>query len=93
MALVKATLKQAIYNGFYNIFTDQSKKSTSGDEQEDPDVIIKRIANEMAVVVSDAVDTYIKSGDVIVGPTEIQVISTSPGTPSTVTPLNPAKIE
>lgn len=93
MALVKATLKQAIYNGFYKIFTDQSKKATSGDEQEDPDVTIKRIADEMATVVSDAVDTFVKSGDITVGPSEVQVTSTAPGTPATVAPLAPAKMK
>lgn len=93
MPLVKSTLQKAIYDGFYKIFTNQAKNATEGNEQEDPDVIIKKIADEMATVVSDAVDTFVKSGDISVGPTNVQVTSTTPGTPATVTPLQPAKMK
>ena len=93
MALNKVALKKTIYDGFYRIFTAQAAKATSGDEQEDPDTIIKHIADEMATVVSNAVDTFVKSGDIVVGPTEVQVTSTAPGTPATVASLSPAKME
>lgn len=93
MALVKSTLKKTIYDGLYKIFTDQSKMATDGDEQEDPDVTIKRVANEMATVISDAVDTFVKSGDIIVGPTEVGVVSAAPGSAAAVSSLKPAKMK
>lgn len=93
MALVKTTLKKTIYDGFYKIFTAQSSKAESGDEQEDPDVTIKRIADEMATVVSDAVDSFVKSGDISVGPTNFTVTSSTPGTPAAVISTNPAKMK
>lgn len=92
MALVKSTLQRSIYDGFYRIFTKQAEKATEGNEQENPNDVIKQIATDMATVVSDAVDAYVKSGDITVGPTNIQVTSTAPGTPSTVAPLQPAKM-
>lgn len=92
MALVKATLTNNIYNGLYEIFRKQAEKATSGDENENPEDVIKQTASNMAKVISDAVDAYIKSGDVIVGPSNISVISAAPGSPSAVSPLKPAKI-
>lgn len=91
MALVKNTLQQEIYNGLYKIFIDQSNKATSGDENEKPEDVIKRVATDMAEVISDAVDKYIKSGDISVGPTNITV--TSPMGSCVVTPASPAKMK
>lgn len=91
MALVKNTLQQEIYNGLYKIFIDQSNKATSGDENEKPEDVIKRVATDMAMVISNAVDKYIKSGDISVGPTNITV--TSPTGACVVTPATPAKIQ
>ena len=93
MALVKSTLQQDIYNGLYKIFINQSNKATSGDENEKPEDVIKQVATDMATVISDAVDKYVKSGDISVGPTNVQVTSTAPGTPATVTPLQPTKMQ
>lgn len=93
MALVKSTLKTEIYNGLYKIFIQQSNKATSGDENEKPEDVIKQVATDMATVISDAVDRYIKLGDIVVGPANIQVTSSAPGTPATVAPLQPAKIK
>ncbi len=92
MALVKETLTNNICNGLYEIFKKQSDKATSGDENENPEAVIKQTASDMAKVISDAVDAYIKSGDVIVGPLNISVISAAPGSPSAVSSLKPAKI-
>lgn len=91
MALVKETLKQEIYNGLYKIFINQSNKATSGDESEKPEDVIKQVATDMAKVISDAVDTYVKSGDITVGPTNITV--TSPTGACVVTPTSPAKMQ
>ena len=93
MALVKSTLQRNIYDGLYKIFIDQSNKASSGDENENPEDVIEQIATDIATVISDAVDAFVKSGDITVGPTNVQVTSTSPGSPATVTPLQPAKMQ
>lgn len=93
MALVKEVLEQNLYNGLYRIFVNQSNKATSGDENESPEAVIRQVATDMASVISDAVDAYIKTGDIFVGPTNIIVTSTMPGTPATVAPLQPAKMQ
>ena len=93
MALIKATLQQRLYSGLSKIFVAQSNKATSGDENEDPNEVIKQIADDMASVISDAIDEYIKSGDIVVGPNNIQVTSSAPGTPAVVAPLQPAKLK
>ena len=93
MALVKETLRQSLYKGLCDIYTAQANKATSGDENEDPYAIIKQIANDMAKVISDSVDAYIKSGDIVVGPSNISVVSTAPGTAAVLTPLQPSKIQ
>ena len=92
MALVKAVLQQSLFSGLQKIFLNQAAKATSGDEQEDPKNVIKQVANDMADVIANAVDAYLKSGDIVVGPTNIQVTSTAPGTLATVAPLQPAKM-
>lgn len=91
MALIKTTLKQEIFDGLYRIFINQSNKAISGDENESPENVIKQIATDMATVISDAVDKYVKSGDIVVGPTNIAV--TSPTGACIVTPTSPAKME
>lgn len=91
MGLVKETLKQEIYNGLYKIFINQSNKATSGDENEKPEDVIKQVATDMATVISDAVDKYVKSGDIPVGSTNITV--TSPTGACVVTPATPAKMQ
>lgn len=93
MALDKSKLKKSISDGFYEIFKEQSSKAVSGDEKEDPDVVIKRIASSMATVVSDAVNEFVKSGDIYVGKENIVVISSAPGTAAVVTKSLPTKME
>lgn len=90
MTLVKDTLQLSIYSGLYQIFKKQADKAANGDEDEDPQVVINQIANDIAATIADAVDNYIKSGDVIVGPSNITV--TSPVGACTVIPATPAKI-
>lgn len=91
MALIKETLKQNIYSGLYKIFINQSNKATSGSEDEKPEDVISQVATDMATVISDAVDKYVKSGEIIVGPANITVTS-STGT-CVVTPATPAKMQ
>lgn len=92
MALDKNILRNAINSGLYRIFVNQSNKATTGDESEKPEDVIKQIADDMSDVISDAIDAYIRSGDISVGPTNIQVTSSAPGSPAIVAPLKPAKI-
>lgn len=93
MALVKQTLQQNIYNGFYKLLISQSNKATDGDENENPEDVIRQMSNDMAKVIADAVDAYIKSGDITVGPANVQVTSSAPGTPAVVAPLTPCKMK
>lgn len=93
MALVKDSLKTQIFNGLHKIMLNQSDKATSGDENENPADIVRQIATDMAEVIADAVDTYIKSGDIMVGPNNVSVTSAAPGSPSVVAPLQPAKMQ
>lgn len=90
MALVKSSLKQNIYEGLYKIFINQSNKAITGDENEEPEIVIRQVATDMATVISDAIDIYVKSGDISVGPTNITV--TSPAGACVVTPAIPAKM-
>lgn len=90
MALVKSTFKSSLESKLYDIFKEQADKATSGSEDENPDDVIKNVADKMAAAISDAVDKYIKSGDIIVGAENIAVmVGQAPGV---VTPLEPAKI-
>lgn len=91
MALVKSTLKSSLYNGLLKIYRDQANKATSGDEDENPEDVIKQISNDMADVIANSVDSYIKSGDITIGPSNITV--TSPVGSCVVTPASPAKIK
>lgn len=93
MALNKGTLQNAIASGFKSIFLAQSNKAISGDESEKPEDVIEQVTKDMARVVADAVESYVKSGDVTVDATIIQVISASPGGTAAVNPLKPAKME
>lgn len=94
MALNKVALQKAIADGFYNIFLTQAQKAVSGDENENekPEDVIKKISTDMANVVTNAVDTFVREGDVIVGDTNIIVVSSSPGSLAKVTPVVPAKM-
>lgn len=90
--LIKQKLQSALNAGLKDLYEKQAAKATSGDENEDPNVVIAQIANDMAKIFADAIDDYIKSGDVIVGPSNIAVTCAAPGSPGVVAPINPAKI-
>ena len=91
MALEKELLKSSIENGFSAIFRRQSAKATTeGAEGENPNDVIANICKEMADVVANAVESYVKGGDIYVGEQNISVES-SDG-PCLVTPVSPAKI-
>ena len=91
MPLVTATLKSEIEEGFKIILKNQSAKATQdGAEQEDPNQVIDSLCDKMAEVVSNAVEKYVKSGDIYIKPDNVTV--TSPLGPCTVAPASPAKI-
>ena len=93
MALIKDTLKSSIEQGFIKLWNAQSDKATQdGAESQDPKDVIKQMASDMADVIADAVDAYIKSGDIIVGPNNVGVTCASPGSPGVVAPIQPAKM-
>ena len=87
MALVKETLKQSLYAGLLAIYTN---RNNSTDSDEDPKEVIKKLADDISKVISDSVDAYLKSGDIIVGSQNI--IVTSPVGSCVVAPASPAKI-
>lgn len=93
MALVKETLKSSLRDGFSRLWKAQSNKATEdGAESQDPEVIIDNMASDMADVIANAIDSYIRSGDIVVGPTNVSVICGSPGSPGAVSPIKPAKM-
>lgn len=92
MALIKETLKTQIESGLKVIYKAQAAKATQdGAEKEDPNKVIDEICNKMAEVLSAAIDTYIRSGDIYVKASNITV--TSPQGPCSVVPASPAKVE
>ena len=90
MALVKTTLQNQLYRGLLDVFTNRLNDT---DESGDPQQIIDRIANDIATCVADSVDSYLKSGDITVGPSNISVTCTASGSPGIVVPLVPAKMQ
>lgn len=90
--LVKETLEQSIKTGLSSIYKAQVDKATSGEESENPYDVISKLAGDMAKVIADSVDDYLKSGEIIVGTTNVLVTSNSPGLPAAVVAGKPAKI-
>lgn len=90
MALVKTTLQNQLYRGLLDVFTNRLNDT---DENGDPQQIIEKIANDIATCVADSVDSYLKSGDITVGPSNISVTCTTSGSPGIVVPLVPAKMQ
>ena len=90
MALVKTTLQAQLYKGLLDVFTNRLNDT---DESGDPQQIIKQVANDIATCVADSVDSYLKSGDITVGPSNISVTCAAPGSPGAVVPLAPSKMQ
>ena len=88
--LDKTTLNTTLMDKFKELFLSRASKAQDGDEDEDPKSVCEQLAKEMAKVISDAVDVYVKGGEITIGPTNIAV--TSPTGACTVTPGTPAKI-
>jgi len=91
--LDKTSLQQSLSSGIKAVFLAQSNKATTGAETEDPIVTIQKVSNDLATVIANSVDAYVKKGDIYVDAPNVQVISTAPGTPAVVTRLRPTKIQ
>ena len=89
--LNKTALKNSLYDGFRQIMEDQAASAVNGDEQADPADIIANICERMSSVVSDAVEQYVKSGDIRI--TSANITVTAPNGACTVTPADPAKLQ
>lgn len=91
MALNKVALQTALETGLKNLWAVQSARATQdGEESKDPSVIINQMAADVATLIANAVDVYVKSGDIIVDGTNIS--GTTSAGPVTFTPLVPAKV-
>lgn len=91
--LDKNSLQQSLSSGIKAVFLAQSNKAATGIETEDPLVTIQRVSNDLATVIANSVDAYVKKGDIYVDLPHVQVISTAPGTPAVVSKLRPTKIQ
>lgn len=89
--LNKEGLQKDIQKGLKKVYLEQAKLATEGDEKESPEDALERITHQMAEVISDAVDRYVRTGDIIIDSTIIGV-TTSSG-PAQVTPLTPANLQ
>nr|DAK08683.1 MAG TPA: hypothetical protein [Caudoviricetes sp.] len=90
--LNKLSLESSLKSGIKEALLKQSDNALNGDEQEDPSAVIDRVAGELAKTIASSVDAFVRGGDVIVGPQNVSVTSTTPTTPAIVAPLQPSKI-
>lgn len=88
--LNKQSLQKNIKKGLQQIYLDQAKLALEGKEDENPEDAIERITEKMASIITDAIDKYIKEGEIIVDDKNI-LVTTSSG-PAKVTSLIPANI-
>ena len=88
MALVKTILQQSIKVGLLRVLAARVNET---DESADPMQIIDQVAEDMATTIADAVDAYIRSGDIIIGPNNLTASNASG--PCVITPASPAKMQ
>lgn len=93
MPLIKMDFQKELEEGLKKIMDERSDNAENGDESQDPKEVTAQVAKDMAKVFADAIDSYVKSGDIFVSATNVQVICALPGTPGAVTPLQPAKLK
>ena len=91
--LDKSALYEEISTGLLSVWENLTKKALTGDSDESPEAVIKKLSRDVAEVISTATDNYIKGGEVTVDSSVINVISSSPGSPSVVQVVQPAKIK
>lgn len=93
MPLVKTVLETSILEGLKKVMDERSDNAESGKESQDPKEVTAQVAKDMAKVLSDAIDAYIKSGDIFITGTNVMVVCSSLGSPAAVSPLIPIHIE
>lgn len=87
------SLEKSLVDGLKSLWKEQSEKAVSGDEKEDPDVIIEKMAKGMAKLFKESIEAYVKSGDIKIGQENISVIASSFGSPAVVSMITPAKLD
>lgn len=65
MSAAKETMAQSLSAKLYQIWKAQSDKATQdGKESEDPNVVMKQMADDMAGAISDEVEAYVAKGTI-----------------------------
>lgn len=84
-------MKTSIQLGLQNLWTQQSAKATQdGEESKDPSETINKMADDLAKVIADAVETYISAGQIIISGANIT--GSNGGGPVVFTPADPANM-
>lgn len=83
-SLLETTLRSNITQVLIN-------RANKEDEGQSPTEAIDEIAKELASAISSAVSTYVKGANVLIGPENV-VVTSSTG-PCVVTPASPAKLQ
>ena len=66
MSAAKETMKTALSAKLYQIWKAQSDKATQdGKESEDPNVVMKQMADDMAEAISAEVEAYVAKGFIV----------------------------
>lgn len=90
MALRKRALKTTLESALKNLYLRLSSKATiEGEESKNPKDIISELSDELSTIISDAVDEYIRTGDIYVTNDNLTVIAPNGNcTITTMKPLN-----
>lgn len=92
MALNLETLKTSLKTGLKTMMVNRSNAASTMSDDTDPNEVIENVATDMANVIANAVDAYLRSGDIYVGPTNVQITAPTSGGPCTVVPMQGAKM-
>lgn len=92
MALNLETLKTSLKTGLKTMMVNRSNAASTMSDDTDPNEVIESVATDIANVIANAVDAYLRSGDIYVGPTNVQVTAPTSGGPCTVAPMQAAKV-
>lgn len=87
--LNKAALQSSLEQGIKKLLV---KRQNDTNEDGNPESIINGFSSDLAKLLAEAIDTYVRTGSVTVGPTNIAVTCAAPGSPGTVISMKPASI-
>ena len=82
------TLENTLKTNIVKVLTNRANQE---DESQSPEDAIKAVAAELASAITEAVSAYVRSANVIIGPSNITV--TSSAGPCVVTPASPANLQ